>query len=445
MTRPNFLLLIADDHRHSAIGGLGLEPVETPTLDRLMAQGTAFTRAGIMGATSHAVCLPSRGMLLSGRGLFRTPDPLPGDAPLLPELLWQEGYETCGIGKWHNHSESYTRCFSTGGKVFLGGMSDQYAVPVYPWAAVRTQDESRLEVHDAFSTTLFADEAIDFLQSRSPDDDEPFFAWVSFTSPHDPRTPPGDYATRYQADDIELPDNFMAQHPFDLGISDIRDEVLAEQPRDEAEIRRHIADYYGMITHMDAEIGRILETLEQQGLADNTVVIYCADHGLALGQHGLMGKQNVYEHSLRIPLILRGPGIVAGQRSDALCYLHDLYPTLLERAGCALPETSEGFSLNALLAGQGTRHRRSLFAAWQPDQGRPGAQPHMRSLRGERFKLIESRVSGAARSQLFDLRADPLEMNDLSESRGYQHVMERMRARLRIWQRAAGDPLVGED
>ncbi len=158
-----------------------------------------------------------------------------------------------------------------------------------------------------------------------------------------------------------------------------------------------------------------------------------------------MGKQNVYEHSLRIPLILRGPGIVAGQRSDALCYLHDLYPTLLERAGCALPETSEGFSLNALLAGQGTRHRRSLFAAWQPDQGHPGAQPHMRSLRGERFKLIESRVSGAARSQLFDLRADPLEMNDLSELRGYQHVMERMRARLRIWQCAAGDPLVSED
>ena len=444
MSRPNILLLIADDHRHSAIGALGHEPVATPTLDRLMAQGTAFTRAAIMGATSHAVCLPSRGMLLSGRGLFRTPDPLPTDAPLLPELLWQEGYSTCGIGKWHNHSESYARCFSTGGKVFLGGMSDQYAVPVYPWAAVRSQDESRLEVNDVFSTTMFADEAIRYLQSRSPDDDEPFFAWVSFTAPHDPRTPPGEYAERYDADDITLPDNYVATHPFDLGISEVRDEMLAAQPREGDEVRRHIADYYGMITQLDAEIGRILEALESQGLADNTMVIYCADHGLAVGQHGLMGKQNLYEHSLRIPLILRGPGIVAGQRSDALCYLHDLYPTLLERAGCALPETNEGFSLNALLTGQRTRHRRSLFAAWQPGQGHPGAQPHMRSLRGERFKLIESRVSGAAHTQLFDLQADPLEMNDLSALRGYQHVMERMRARLRNWQRAAGDPLVSE-
>ena len=445
MTRPNILLLIADDHRHSAIGATGLEPVATPALDRLMAQGTAFTRAAIMGATSGAVCLPSRGMLLSGRGLFRTPDPLPADAPLLPELLWQEGYATCGIGKWHNHSESYARCFSTGGKVFLGGMSDQYAVPVYPWAAVRSQDESCLEVNDVFSTTLFADETIRFLQSRSPADDEPFFAWVAFTAPHDPRTPPGEYAGRYQADDIKLPDNFMPQHPFDLGVSEVRDELLAAQPREEDEVRQHVADYYGMITHLDAEIGRILEALEQQGLAENTIVIHCADHGLALGQHGLMGKQNVYEHSLRVPLILRGPGIVAGQRCDALCYLHDLFPTLLERAGCALPETNEGFSLNGLLAGQRTRHRRSLFAAWQPVQGHPGARPHMRALRGERFKLIESRVSGEAHRQLFDLRADPLEMNDLSALRGYQHVMARMRNRLRIWQRSAGDPLVAGD
>ena len=191
-------------------------------------------------------------------------------------------------------------------------------------------------------------------------------------------------------------------------------------------MRQHIADYYGMITHLDAEIGRILEALESSGLAGNTIVIYCADHGLAVGQHGLMGKQNLYEHSLRVPLILRGPGIAAGQRSDALCYLHDLYPTLLERAGCALPETNEGYSLNALLAGERSRHRRSLFGAWQQVEGHPDARPHMRSLRGERFKLIESRVSGAAHTQLFDLQADPNEMNNLAALRGYQHVTERM-------------------
>ena len=293
MSRPNILLLIADDHRHSAIGALGQEAVDTPTFDRLMAQGTTFTRASIMGATSDAVCLPSRAMLLSGRGVFRTPDPLPVDTPLLPELLWQEGYCSFGTGKWHNHSESFARCFNAGGKVFLGGMSDQYAVPVYPWDAVRTQDESRLEINDTFSTTLFADETVRFLQSRSPEDEQPFFAWVAFTAPHDPRTPPGEYAERYNAKDVELPPNFMPGHPFDMGISEIRDELLAAQPRDEAEVRQHIADYYGMITHLDAEIGRILEALEGNGLAGNTIVIYCADHGLAVGQHGLMGKQNL--------------------------------------------------------------------------------------------------------------------------------------------------------
>ena len=313
-------------------------------------------------------------MLLSGRGVFRTPDPLPVDTPLLPELLWQEGYCSFGTGKWHNHSESFARCFNAGGKVFLGGMSDQYAVPVYPWDAVRTQDESCLEINDTFSTTLFADETVRFLQSRSPEDEQPFFAWVAFTAPHDPRTPPGEYAERYNAKDVELPPNFMPGHPFDMGISEIRDELLAAQPRDEAEVRQHIADYYGMITHLDAEIGRILEALEGNGLAGNTIVIYCADHGLAVGQHGLMGKQNLYEHSIRIPLILRGPGIAAGQRSDALCYLHDLFPTLLERAGCALPETNEGYSLNALLNGQRSRHRRSLFRRLATGGGSPRRQ-----------------------------------------------------------------------
>ena len=130
MSQPNILFMIADDHRHSAIGALGMEAVSTPTFDQMIADGACFTQAHIMGSTSGAVCMPSRGMLMTGRNLFATPDPLPDHAPLLPELLQQSGYTTFSTGKWHNRRGSYARAFNSSGKVFFGGMNDQYAMPV---------------------------------------------------------------------------------------------------------------------------------------------------------------------------------------------------------------------------------------------------------------------------------------------------------------------------
>lgn len=442
MQKPNFLFLIADDHRYSAINALGMEKVKTPTLDRLMAEGTSLTHTHIMGSTSGAVCMPSRAMLHTGRGLFHTPNPIPDDTPLLPELLWQGGYTTFATGKWHNHVETFARSFNTGGKVFFGGMSDdQNAVPVYDFDPSRAYDENMLHIGKEFSTTLFADQAVTFLENRSPDDD-PFFAYVSFTSPHDPRTAPSEYATMYKPDEIELPPNFMKEHPFDSGVRQVRDELLAASPRDEDEIRQHIADYYGMITHMDAEIGRILQALDDAGLRENTIVIYTADHGISIGQHGLMGKQNLYDHSMRVPLILRGSGIQAGYHSDALCYLYDLFPTLCERASIAIPETNEGYSLNALLSGQTTQHRRSIFSAYQPVFGHPNEYPYQRMVRGKRFKLIESYNDGENHSQLFDMHNDPYETTNLIGVRSYVHVVQRLGKQLGHWQKLVDDPLM---
>ena len=412
MTRPNILFMIADDHRFSAIQSLGMEAVATPTLDQLMADGTAFTRAHIMGSTSGAVCMPSRGMLMTGRNLFATPDPLPDDIPLLPELLWQNGYTTFSTGKWHNRRRSFARCFGSSGKTFFGGMSDQYAVPVHDFDPDGVYDPQTAYIPDGFSTTLFTDDIIDFLQAHQPGDD-PFFAYIAFTSPHDPRTPPSPYDSMYHPDEIELPPNFIAEHPFDLGVRDIRDELLADYPRSKAEIRQHIADYYGMISHMDAEMGRILQTLEDKNLSDDTIVIYTSDHGLGVGQHGLMGKQNLYDHSMRIPLIMRGPGIPAGRQSDALVYLFDLFPTLCERANIPLPESNEGHSLNALLSGLTNRHRRSIFSAYQGVFGDPQGKPCQRSVKDERHKLIQSICDGKTTWQLFDLQNDPYETEDL--------------------------------
>jgi arylsulfatase A-like enzyme len=442
MNKPNFLFLIADDHRFSALGGLGHENVSTPTFDKLMDEGTTFTRAHIMGSTSGAVCMPSRGMLMTGRNLFQTPDPLPVDTPLLPEWLWQNGYTTFGTGKWHNRPETFARSFSTGGKVFFGGMTDdQFAIIYNEFDPSRAYDEQAVAIADIHATTLFVDETINFLNEHQPDD-EPFFAYCAFTSPHDPRTAPEPFASMYNPDEIELPPNYMQEHSFDLGNHDIRDEVLAAQPRDDAEVRQHIADYYGMISHMDYEIGRILETLHDKGLAENTIVIYTSDHGLSVGQHGLLGKQNLYDHSIRIPMILRGPDIEAGKVSDALCYLYDLFPTICERAGVVLPETNEGHSLNTLLSGTTDAHRHSIFAAYQNIFGHPEDKPYQRMIRGERFKLIQSYLDDTVTTQLFDIEADPYETQDLHEDRQYYHVLKSLEKRLHQWQSVVNDPLL---
>ncbi|MDE2748025.1 MAG: sulfatase-like hydrolase/transferase [Chloroflexota bacterium] len=442
MSRPNFLFLIADDHRHSALGALGTEAVSTPTFDQLIADGACFTQAHIMGSTSGAVCMPSRGMLMSGCGLFHTPDPLPDDVPLLPELLRQSGYRTFGAGKWHNRRGSYARCFGESGAVFFGGMNDQYAMPVNDFDPAGAYPPAETYIADGFATTVFSDEMIDFLNQRGPDDAEPFFAYIAFTSPHDPRTPPPPYDAMYDPADIELPPNFMPEHPFEIGVRDIRDEVLAGYPRGEDEIKRHIADYYGMISHMDHDIGRILETLEARGLRENTVVIYTSDHGLGVGQHGLMGKQNLYDHSMRIPLIMRGPGVPAGLRSRALLYLLDLYPTLLEMAGVAVPEHTAGHSLAALLNEVTYMHRRQIFSAYQGVFGHPAGTPYQRSIKNERKKLIQTVVDGEETWQLFDLRNDPYEINNLIAEAASAALVERLKEDLKKRGARADDPVL---
>ena len=385
--------------------------------------------------------MPSRGMLMTGRNLFDTPDPLPDDVPLLPELLWQNGYTTFGTGKWHNRRGSYARCFSQSGRVFFGGMNDQFAMPVNDYDPAGEYPPEDSYIADGYSTTVFADDMIGFIEGRETDDD-PFFAYIAFTSPHDPRTPPPPYDTLYDPDEIELPPNFMSEHAFDIGVRDIRDEVLASYPRSEAEIKRHIADYYGMISQMDMEIGRILAALEGKGLSENTIVIYTSDHGLGVGQHGLMGKQNLYDHSMRIPLIMRGPGVPAGVHSSALLYLHDMYPTILQLAGVDIPETCAGHSLGSLLSEVTYMHRRQIFSAYQGVFGHPQGRPYQRSIKDERHKLIQTVVDEQETWQLFDLKTDPYECNDLIQQPAFATVTARLKQQMGKRQARANDPLV---
>ncbi|MEK7408731.1 MAG: sulfatase-like hydrolase/transferase [Acidobacteriota bacterium] len=432
---PNIVFLFADDLRFDTIHALGNPEIRTPNLDGLARAGTAFTHAFIMGGTQGAVCVPSRAMLLTGQTLFRADKDLIGkDAPeravTFPELFKQQGYVSFGIGKWHNNPRLFTRSFTGGENVFFGGMSDQWKVPVADYDPSGEYPKQKRRTGAKFSSELFTDSAVRFL--REYKGDKPFLLYVAYTAPHDPRTPPKEYLDMYPPEKIALPKSFLPEHPFDNGEMKIRDEQLAPWPRTPEVIREHTAGYYGMITSLDAQIGRILKTLEETGRAGDTIVVFTGDNGLAVGRHGLMGKQNLYEHSVRVPLLMRGPGVPRGRTSGSFCYLLDLYPTLCALAGLTPPGSVEGKSLAPVLKDPRKQIRDTMFFAYRSVQ---------RAVRTERWKLILYNVGGRRTTQLFDIRKDPWELNNLAAGAAQAGRVAELTALLKKWMKETGDPL----
>ncbi len=431
-TGPNIVFILADDQRADSIAALGNEEIITPSLDALVARGTTFTRAYCMGSNSGAVCAPSRAMMMTGQRLQAVKPHiwnLPATMKTLPEMLRDAGYATFGTGKWHSGKASFARGFTHGGSIFFGGMGSHTTLRVHEFdpSGVYAND-MRKPLH-AFSSTAFVDEAIEFLETRPSD--KPFFAFVSMTAPHDPRTPPEAVRALYDETTVSLPKNFMPVHPFHNGEMTIRDEALAPWPRTADDTRKQLIDYYAMITHMDEQIGRLIESIESLGLADDTWIVFASDHGLAVGSHGLMGKQNMYEHSVRAPIVIAGPGVPAGEQIDELVYLLDLMPTMCAMAGLAPPEGTFGIDLSPLVSdkpvGQNLM-RRSLLLEYTSVQ---------RALVEERYKLIVyPRIN---RLQLFDLHTDPDEIEDLASDPAHHETIERMMADLLAWQDLVGE------
>jgi arylsulfatase A-like enzyme len=431
---PNIVFLLTDDQRADTIAALGNRQIKTPNLDRLVHNGFTFTHAFTMGSAVPAVCVPSRAMLLTGRSLYRslsqvTSNTIPRQAALWPEEFRRTGYTTVGIGKWHNDRASYARCFSAGGPIFFGGMSDHNKVPVYDYDPSGRYPTNRQRVANVNSSELFANAAVSFIRTQSTT--KPFLLYVAFTSPHDPRTPPADFAALYDPAKVALPKNFQPEHPFDKGALDLRDEKLLPRPRTKEAVRKEIAAYYAMITHLDHQIGRILTALDNAGQRSHTIIVFASDNGLALGSHGLLGKQNLYDHSIRVPLVFSGVGIPNGRNSDALCYLYDVFPTLCAMAGIAPPPTVEGRSLVPFMQSATASWRDEIFAAYGETQ---------RMVRTERWKLIH--YPQLDRTQLFDLKNDPNETRDLA-NKLHQGKISELRARLRALQEYHGDPWIG--
>ena len=424
--KPNVLFLFSDDQRADTIAALGNNHIRTPNLDRLVRQGTVCTRAYCMGSLKGgAVCVPSRAMVMSGATLFHVSETLK-DQGTWPESFRQAGYATFMTGKWHNGPESAQRSFAEGRAVFFGGMGDPYRLPVQDFQAGGAPSAKRLS--GKHSVELFADCAVKFLNRQKGE--RPFLCYVAFNAPHDPRVAPREYHEHYNAAKPPLPPNFLPQHPFNNGDLIGRDERLAPWPRTPEIVRQHLADYYAAITFVDAQVGRILDALKASGQYHNTLIVYSSDHGLAIGSHGLFGKQNLYDHSMHAPLIFAGPGVPSGRQTAALCYLLDIFPTLGDLAGVRGPSGSEGKSLVPVFTGQKATVRDSLFTAYRTVQ---------RAVRDDRWKLLA--YPQVNKVQLVDLQHDPAEINDLTADPAYAGERDRLLALLKKWQQEQGDTL----
>lgn len=446
--KPNLLFLFADDQSFETIGALEHTDIETPNLDRLVRTGTTFTHAYNMGGWHGAICVASRTMLNTGRTVWRARELEPhlndeaAAGRFWPQLLATAGYQTFLSGKWHVSVDA-TKVFQHTRHIRPGMPKDVpagYQRPIAgqpdPWSPSDPKFGGFWEGGKHWSEVV-ADDAGEFLKQATASE-QPFFMYLAFNAPHDPRQSPQEFVERYPLEHVRVPENFLPEYPHAEGIGAgkaLRDEKLAPWPRTEHAVKVHRQEYYALITHLDAQIGRILDALQASGQADNTVIIFTADHGLAVGHHGLLGKQNMYEHSLRAPLILAGPGVPAGKRINTHVYVQDVLPTTLELAGMPVPDFIEFKSLLPLIRGERTDQYDAIYAAYMPDR--------QRAVIAGDFKLIHYPAINVFR--LFNLRNDPQELMDLIGDPQHSATVVRMKQRLVEMQHAMVDSLTAAE
>jgi choline-sulfatase len=435
--KPNILFIFADDQMWSSLGCLEGSQVKTPNLDRLRSQGALFSHAYNMGSFTPAVCVASRTMLNTGTFVWnaaalsplgnnaKDPNGPKGQAKYTverrqstgfwPQWMQDAGYETYMSGKWHVAGAHVQKLFDhtlhvRGG--MPGGSKNNYSrqfIPGEPdgWS-YDTTEGGYWQGGKHWSEVLGDDSEI-FMQ-QAAESDKPFFMYLAFNAPHDPRQAPKEFLDMYDVNEMKVPVNFLPEYPYNEAAGAgrrLRDERTAPFPRTEHSIQVTRQEYYALITHMDVQIGRILDALEATGKADNTYIFFTADHGLAVGDHGFLGKQNMYDSSMRVPFIMVGPGVPADSTVDAPIYLQDAMATSLAIAGFPKPEQVEFQNLLPLATGQtkATAYQ-SIYGAYF------GAQ---RMYRTDKYKMIIYPTISMVR--LYDMENDPMETNDLAEGR----------------------------
>ncbi len=442
--KPNILFIFADDQAFDTIHSLGNDEIQTPNLDRLVKRGTTFTHAYNMGSWSGAVCVASRMMLMSGKFLWNadkdyreTSKRYLEKGRLWPQLMQAAGYDTYFTGKWHVRADA-EKAFKVAEHV-RGGMPNQtpagYNRPIegqpLKWTPWDPQYDGFWKGGKHWSEVV-GDDTVEYLD-MAKQSDNPFFMYIAFNAPHDPRQSPKEYVDRYPLDRISMPRSFLPEYPFNEAMASgrkLRDERLAPFPRTEYSVKVNRQEYYAIITHMDDQIGRILDALEKSGQADNTYIFFSADHGLAVGRHGLMGKQNLFDHSVRVPLMVVGPDVPADQKRDASVYLQDIMATSLELASAERPGYVQFQSLLPRIADASKPGYESIYGAYLQAQ---------RMITHGDHKLIL--YPAAKRAILYNLAADPEELTDLYAQKELKPVAKKLFARLLKLQKETGDSL----
>ncbi|NQV26243.1 MAG: sulfatase-like hydrolase/transferase [Rhodopirellula sp.] len=442
--KPNILLIFADDMAFDTIHAQGNLEIQTPNLDRLSARATTFTHAYNMGSWSGAVCVASRMMMISGKYVWhaekdyaRTKELYQDTGRLWPQLMAASGYDTYFTGKWHIRADA-NKAFKVASNV-RGGMPNQteagYNRPIEGQAMKWTPwDKSFGGFWQGGKhwSEVVGDDASSFL-GLAKKSDNPFFMYIAFNAPHDPRQSPKEYVDRYPLDNIAMPASFVPEYPFNEAMNSgrkLRDERLAPFPRTEYAVKVNRQEYYAIITHMDAQIGRILDTLEASGQADNTYIFFTADHGLAVGRHGLMGKQNMFDHSVRVPLMVVGPDVPQNKKIDARVYLQDVMATSLALSGTKKPDYVQFESLLPLINGKTDKGRDAIYGAYLQDQ---------RMVTYGDYKMIL--YPAISKAILYNITTDPLELHDLADQKKHQPTLSKLFAKLQELQKETGDEL----
>jgi choline-sulfatase len=442
--KPNILFIFADDQCFETLRSLGCDEIHTPNLDRLVKSGVTFTHAYNQGAWHGAVCVASRTMLNTGLFLWKARDIEPrlaGEAKagrFWSQYMMRAGYETYMSGKWHVKGVETEDIFDHVRDV-RPGMPNQtpegYNRPIEgqadPWTPWDKKFGGYWKGGKHWSEVL-GDHAEDFL-GNAGNSSNPFFMYLAFNAPHDPRQSPKQYVDKYPLDKVSVPENFLPQYPYKDSIGcgpGLRDEKLAPFPRTRYAVKVHRREYYAIITHMDNQIGRILNALDKTGKADNTYIFFTADHGLAVGHHGLIGKQNMYDHSVRVPLMVVGPEIPKNKRITAPVYLQDIMPTSLQLAGVRKPKHIQFKSLLPLIRGRSESSYDAIYGGYINLQ---------RMISADGYKMIY--YPKIDKTLLYNLRTDPLEMNNIADDPANAHVIEKLRRKLKRLQKNVGDKL----
>ena len=467
--KPNVVFIFADDMTYSAINALGNKEIETPNLDRLVQEGTTFTHAYNMGSWTDAVCAASRAMLISGRSVWQTNQFRKGwnksEEKLdksWGKLMQSAGYETYMTGKWHVDAKPQN--------VFQNVVHVRPGMPVDKWKTENTAKKLReiegtditrasvlpagynrpLGVNDTswnaadpkfggfweggkHWSEVLKDDAIGFIDNAAKSDN-PFFMYLAFNAPHDPRQAPQEFLDKYPVENISLPTSWTPEYTYkeDMGSGmNLRDEALAPFPRTEYATKVHIREYYALISHLDVQIGAILDKLEASGKMDNTYIIFTADHGIAAGRHGLIGKQSSFDHSIRAPFMIVGPNVPKNKRMEQDIYLQDAMATSLDLAGVKKPDYVFYNSFMDIIKGEKTEsHYNAIYGGYKSLQ---------RMIRKDGFKLIL--YPKIEKVLLFDLKNDPEEIHDLSDKIEYKEKVNTLFLELIELQKELKDPL----